>query len=152
MQEETSFGVWLRKQRRALDLSRKALADQVGCAEVTLRRIEAGTLKPSKELAGAILERLGIPQNEHTQWIAFARGNSGLPAQSFPISNKPTTNLPTPLTSFIGREKEQSEVIGLITKYRLVTLAGSGGVGKTRLSLKVGEQVMAKYRDGVWLV
>jgi len=40
MHEEISFGVWVRKQRRALDLSRQSFADQVGCAEVTLRRIE----------------------------------------------------------------------------------------------------------------
>lgn len=47
MQEEISFGVWLRKKRRGLDLSRQAFANQVGCAEVTLRQIEEGTLQPS---------------------------------------------------------------------------------------------------------
>ncbi len=41
MQEEISFGVWLRKERRALDLSRQSFASQVACVEVTLRRIEA---------------------------------------------------------------------------------------------------------------
>jgi predicted transcriptional regulator len=50
MQEEFSFGVWLRKQRRALDLTRKAFADQVGCAEITVRRIEAGTLGLSSRI------------------------------------------------------------------------------------------------------
>ena len=111
MQEEISFGIWLRKQRRALDLSRQAFADQVGCAEVTLRRIEAGTLKPSKELASILLEKLGIPETEWPQWISFARGLSGFPSQSISSSNKPITNLPAPLTTFIGREKEQSDVI-----------------------------------------
>ncbi len=51
MKEEISFGVWLRKQRRAMGLTRQAFADQVGCAEVTLRRIEAGTLQPSFEIS-----------------------------------------------------------------------------------------------------
>jgi predicted ATPase/DNA-binding XRE family transcriptional regulator len=152
MQEEISFGVWLRKQRRALDLTRQAFADQVGCAEVTLRRIEAGTLKPSKELASILLEKLGIPETEWPQWISFARGLSGFPSQSIQSSKKPITNLPALLTSFIGREKEQSEVIRLINKHRLVTLTGSGGVGKTRLSIKVGEQALGNYSDGVWLV
>ena len=152
MQEEISFGTWLRKQRRALDLSQKALADQVGCAEVTLRRIEAGRLKPSKELANLLLEKLGIPETERTQWVAFARGLTGIPLSSIPSSSKPKTNLPTPLTTFIGRQKEQSDVIGLINKHRLVTLTGPGGVGKTRLSIKVGEQVLGNYADGVWLV
>jgi|SRR5215208_3967802 len=102
MQEEISFGTWLRKQRRALDLSQKALADQVGCAEVTLRRIEAGTLKPSKELANLLLEKLGIPESERSQWISFARGLSGFSSQSVP-SSKPKSKLPASLTSFIGR-------------------------------------------------
>src|SRR5919106_4083265 len=150
MQEEISFGIWLRKQRRALDLTRQAFANHVGCAEVTLRRIEAGTLKPSKELTSIILEKLNIPEAERPQWISFARGLSGFPSQSSPSSNK--SNLPAPLTTFIGREKEQSDVVRLLRKHRLVTLTGSGGVGKTRLSIKVGEQVLGNYADGVWLV
>jgi transcriptional regulator with XRE-family HTH domain len=80
MQEEISFGAWLRKQRRALDLSQQAFADQVGCAEVTLRRIEAGRLKPSQELTNILLEKLGIPATERLLWISFARGLSGFPA------------------------------------------------------------------------
>jgi predicted ATPase/transcriptional regulator with XRE-family HTH domain len=152
MQQEISFGEWLRKQRRSLDLSRQAFAAQVGCAEVTLRRIEAGTLKPSKELANILLEKLGILETERLQWISFARGLAAFPLPSSPSSNKPITNLPAPLTTFVGREKEQADVMGLITKHRLVTLTGSGGVGKTRLSIKVGEQVFGNYADGVWLV
>ena len=152
MQQEITFGEWLRKQRRSLDLSRQAFAAQVGCAEVTLRRIEVGTLKPSKELANLLVEKLGIPEAEHSQWISFARGLSGFPLSSFPSSNESINNLPAPLTTFIGRESEQTDVINLIAKHRLVTLTGSGGVGKTRLSIKVGEQVLGNYADGVWLV
>lgn len=151
MSDELSFGKWLRKQRRALDLSRQAFADQVGCAEVTLRRIEAGTLKPSRELAGIILEKLGISEAERSQWISFARGYSGFRPRTT-ASHKLITNLPAPLTTFIGREQEQADVLRLIARYRLVTLTGSGGVGKTRLSLKVGEQIAENYADGVWLV
>jgi predicted ATPase/DNA-binding XRE family transcriptional regulator len=152
MQEEISFGFWLRKRRRALDLSQQAFAEQVGCAEVTLRRIEAGTLKPSKELASIILGILGIPENERNRWIFFARGLSGMPGASNLQPGKPASNLPAPLTTFIGREKEQSDVIRLITKNRLVTLTGPGGVGKTRLSVKVGENALGDFTDGVWLV
>jgi predicted ATPase/DNA-binding XRE family transcriptional regulator/Tfp pilus assembly protein PilF len=152
MQDEISFGKWLRKQRRVRDLTRQAFADQIGCAEVTVRRIEAGTLKPSKELAGIILKKLGIPEVERPRWISFARGLSGLPGSSLASSNKPNSNLPAPLTTFIGRENEKAEVIRLITKHRLVTLTGSGGVGKTRLSIKVGEQALEDYPDGVWLM
>src|SRR5215207_8581512 len=99
MQEEISFGTWLRKQRRALDLSRKTFADQVGCAEVTLRRIEAGTLKPSKELASILIDKLGIPEQERSQWVSFARGFTSFPTQSFPLLNNSNSNLSVPLIS-----------------------------------------------------
>jgi len=152
MQEELSFGVWLRKQRRALDLTRQAFADQVGYAEVILRRIEAGTLKPSKELTGIIQEKLGIPETELPQWISFARGLSDFPAQSLPSSNKLKSNLPALLTTFIGREKEQLDLFKLLTKDRLVTLTGPGGVGKTRLSIEAARMVQAEFQDGTFFV
>jgi predicted ATPase/DNA-binding XRE family transcriptional regulator len=152
MQDEISFGNWLRKQRRTLDLSRQAFANQVGCAEVTLRRIEAGTLKPSKDLAQTILEKLGVPKAERPQWLSFARGLAGFPLTSSSSSSKQITNLPSSLTSFIGRENEQLDVNRLISKFRLVTLTGPGGVGKTRLAIRVGEEALGNYADGVWLV
>jgi predicted ATPase/DNA-binding XRE family transcriptional regulator len=154
MTESISFGTWLRQHRRALDLTQQAFADQVGCARITLSRIEADTLRPSQQLASIILEKVGIPQMDREQWVRFARGLSGLPSKDIQstTSVRPQTNLPTSLTSFIGREKEQAEILKLITKHRLITLTGSGGVGKTRLSLKIGEQVLGDYRDGVWLV
>ena len=61
-------------------------------------------------------------------------------------------NLPEQLTSFIGREKEIEEVGELLAKTRLLTLTGSGGCGKTRLSLQVASRVLDQYRDGVWFV
>jgi predicted ATPase/DNA-binding SARP family transcriptional activator len=61
-------------------------------------------------------------------------------------------NLPFQLSNFIGREKELHEITNLIADHRLVTLTGTGGIGKTRLSLKTGEQVLDKYTNGVWLV
>jgi predicted ATPase len=63
-----------------------------------------------------------------------------------------TDNLPQRLTSFIGREQEVREVKELISNYHLVTLTGSGGVGKTRLALEVGSDLLQDYEHGVWLV
>src|SRR6266498_2593269 len=154
MIEDLSFGKWLRQRRRMLDLTQQTFADQVGCARITLSRIEADTLRPSQQLALIILEKVGISPMEHEQWVRFARGLSGLPSKAVQSSTlvRPQTNLPASLTSFIGREKEQAEIIKLITKHRLITFTGSGGVGKTRLSLKIGEHVLEDYEDGVWLV
>jgi predicted ATPase/DNA-binding SARP family transcriptional activator len=65
---------------------------------------------------------------------------------------EPKHNLSLQLSSFIGREKEQDEVIRLLEKNRLVTLAGVGGIGKTRLSLQVGQKLLNDYSDGVWFI
>jgi predicted ATPase/DNA-binding SARP family transcriptional activator len=67
-----------------------------------------------------------------------------------PITAK--QNLPSQLSTFIGRETEQEEIINLISKNRLVTLAGMGGIGKTRLALQVGQRLLNDYLHGVWFV
>ena len=61
-------------------------------------------------------------------------------------------NLPVQLTSFIGREKDIAEVKRLLASSRLVTLTGSGGAGKTRLSLQVAAEVIDDFNHGVWFV
>jgi non-specific serine/threonine protein kinase len=62
------------------------------------------------------------------------------------------TNLPEPLTLFIGRERELVEIKRLLPTTRLLTLIGIGGIGKTRLALQAAAEVMDAYRDGVWFV
>ncbi len=61
-------------------------------------------------------------------------------------------NLPIQLTSFIGREKEIEQIAQSIREHRLVTLTGSGGTGKTRLSLQVAADLTEQFADGVWFV
>jgi len=61
-------------------------------------------------------------------------------------------NLPQQVTSFVGRERELAEVIRLLRTTRLLTLLGVGGIGKTRLALQVGADVIDDYPDGVWFV
>jgi predicted ATPase/class 3 adenylate cyclase len=60
-------------------------------------------------------------------------------------------NLPVQRTSFRGRERDLEEVRSLLAQHKLLTLVGSGGVGKTRLALQVGAEVLDQYPDGVWL-
>ncbi|MHB8458894.1 MAG: ATP-binding protein [Candidatus Limnocylindrales bacterium] len=62
------------------------------------------------------------------------------------------TNLPIQLTSFVGRERELGEASELLADHRVVTLAGVGGTGKTRLMLQVAAEVVDRFRDGAWLV
>lgn len=150
--ENTSFGKWLRQRRRLLDLTQQALADEVGCARITLRRIESDALKPSKSLARILLTKLGISTTDLDMWMQFARGLSDLPDNSIDSTKQKSTNLFNAITTFLGREKELEEVTHLLSKNRLVTLTGPGGVGKTRLAQEIGRKLLPIYRDGVWMV
>jgi predicted ATPase/class 3 adenylate cyclase len=60
-------------------------------------------------------------------------------------------NLPLQLTTFVGRDEEIAKITKLLGTTRLLTLAGAGGVGKTRLALQVAADVVTEYRDGAWL-
>ena len=61
-------------------------------------------------------------------------------------------NLPQQLTSFVGRESDLAELKQLAARIRLLTLLGVGGIGKSRLSLQVGAELIEDFSDGVWLV
>jgi predicted ATPase/class 3 adenylate cyclase len=79
---------------------------------------------------------------------------SNLPAEFPPIKTLDAYrhNLPSQMTSFIGREKEMAEIKHAIGEHRLVTLTGSGGTGKTRLSLQVAADLLDQFQDGVWFI
>jgi len=66
--------------------------------------------------------------------------------------SRATNNLPSQLTSFIGRECELAETKSRLDGTRLLTLIGPGGTGKTRLSIELGSQILSTFKDGVWLV
>ena len=61
-------------------------------------------------------------------------------------------NLPSELTSFVGRDDELKAISGALPRSRLVTLVGPGGVGKTRLAIRSADRVRRAFPDGTWLV
>ena len=65
---------------------------------------------------------------------------------------RPAGNLPTPSTPFLGRRRELTEVVGLLSQQevRLLTLTGPGGSGKTRLAVRAGAEIAERYPAGVW--
>ncbi|HLZ30527.1 MAG TPA: tetratricopeptide repeat protein [Chloroflexota bacterium] len=61
------------------------------------------------------------------------------------------TNIPVSLTSFVGRERELAELTQLLEDVRLLTLVGAGGVGKTRLAMRLARNLAPSVADGVWV-
>lgn len=98
-----------------------------------------------------------LPHTEHIFQIVA----SGILTDFPPLKSVhvPPTNLPIQLSSFIGREQQIADLKRLLSLQnttaegaRLVTLTGAGGSGKTRLAIRVGDEVLAAFRDGVWFI
>ncbi|HEX9375144.1 MAG TPA: adenylate/guanylate cyclase domain-containing protein [Actinomycetota bacterium] len=91
-----------------------------------------------------------LPQPEHLYQVA----TDGLEREFAPLRTLDARhgNLPTPMTTFVGRRRVVDEIVAALRESRLVTLTGPGGTGKTRLSLQVAGRVQGSYRDGVFFV
>jgi predicted ATPase/class 3 adenylate cyclase len=86
------------------------------------------------------------PPDSEKVYRVVRSGERWLPVREIP------NNLPLQTTSFIGRERELSEIKAHLAGARLLTLLGMGGLGKTRLSLQAAAEVMAEYPDGAWFL
>ena len=164
MERRASFGYWMRRRRKALDLTQHELAQLVGCALGTIQKLEADERRPSKQLATRLAELLQIPAAERADFIKAARAELAAdqlaldePALEFAPSRSqahPPSNLPIPTTPFIGREREAATLRDLLRHHdvRLVTVSGPGGTGKTRLSLHVAAELHDWFEHGVWFI
>ncbi|MEU3254776.1 BTAD domain-containing putative transcriptional regulator [Streptomyces sp. NPDC006997] len=105
------------------------------------------------EVSAVLAEELGIDPGSELKTL-HQRMLTAAPD----LAHAPTTgarghgNLPAETTSFIGRERELARVRRLLDRSRLVTLTGVGGVGKTRLALRVARRPGSGFPDGAWLV
>lgn len=184
MEEQDSpiiFCEWLKRRRKALDLTQSELAKRAGCSIGALRKIELGDRRPSKQLAGLLAKALEIPDEDQPTFIQVARGELNLrrldklpSALARPIPNiasllqtQPDTTLeaspksPTPIhriplqtTPLIGRESEFAALERLFNdpKCRLLTLTGIGGIGKTRLAVEFALYKQREYPGGVFYI
>src|SRR6185369_11127502 len=165
MPEQYSFGYWLRLKRKALDLSREALADRVRCSVSTIRKLEDEERRPSAQIAELLADIFEIPTDERSAFLRFARGDWGSTpsardeespwrASTQEIPQHPRSNLPATFTSLIGRDKDIAAIQDYLTNpdIRLVTLIGPGGIGKTRLSIASARESLAEFPDGVFFV
>lgn len=161
MDTGVSFGIWLKRRRKSLDLTQSLLAQRVFCSLATIQKIESEERRPSHQLAELLAIALEIPAQDRPLFLQVARGERGIerlanisdPAE-WPLLSTRQNNLPIPPTPLIGRERELADLIRLIAQpdCRLLTLIGPGGVGKTRLAIAVAADRSDAFTHGVCFV
>ena len=110
---------------------------------------QADALAAYERTRSILVEELGLDPSPELAAAHQAVLVGASPAASPPKA--PRNNLPTALTSFVGRDPELERIGQLLASHRLVTLTGPGGAGKTRLSIAAAQRATAAM-SGVWLV
>ncbi|MEM8533981.1 MAG: LuxR C-terminal-related transcriptional regulator [Chloroflexota bacterium] len=154
-----AFGQWIQRRRKLLGYTQKDLAEQLVCAERTVRKIESGALRPSLEMIQRLAQVLQIAPDDYAAMVACARNHPNLlPATLMPYNTTPYVAEPqitiftaNPSTPLFGREKDIEQVRTFVcdTDHQVLTLAGAPGVGKTQLALAVAAEVGGHFADGV---
>lgn len=135
-----------------LNRTARLLAAAHGGQTLLSRAAQEGLTLPEgvslRDLGERRLRDLTLPER------IFQLVSPGLPSEFPPLRSLEVlpNNLPAQITSFIGREQDIVKIKTAIERFRLVTLTGPGGTGKTRLSIQVAAEVLEKFIDGIWLV
>jgi predicted ATPase/transcriptional regulator with XRE-family HTH domain len=154
----TSFAALLRRHRVAAVLSQEALAERAGLSVRGISDLERGVKqRPHLETVRLLSDALGLAPPERAALTAAARPATTeaapVAAPALPELRLGLTNLPIPPTALVGRDGEVAHVTALLRGgARVVTLTGPGGVGKTRLALQVGADLIDDFPHGIWFV
>jgi predicted ATPase/transcriptional regulator with XRE-family HTH domain len=159
-----SFGTWVKRRRKALDLTQQELAKQIGCSPSLIFKIESDERRPSRQMADLLAEKLDIPADQRPLFLKIARQEKSAnsldaipPLSPLAPASAPEprhTHLPVSPTSLIGREDELSLISNQLLQpsCRMLTLTGPGGIGKTRLAIEVGRNLEPHFTDGIHFI
>ncbi|MDQ5854202.1 MAG: helix-turn-helix domain-containing protein, partial [Chloroflexota bacterium] len=140
-----SYGNWVRRLRRTLDLTQTELAQRVGCAPTTIEKIEVDARRPSKAMAERLADALELAPELRPAFLRSARsgvwvGEDAVPSRSpappAAARARITGALPVAATPLIGRAREIATVCDVLGTpgVRVLALIGPGGIGKTRVA------------------
>jgi serine/threonine protein kinase/DNA-binding XRE family transcriptional regulator len=116
MNQEISFGTIIKERRQEMGLTQAELGRRVGCAAITIRKIEADSLRPSVQVAENLAVALNVPEAEHLAFVRLARAER-------PPSPLPT---PEPIPEEIGQEDLSGRAI---RGFEMAERIGTGGYG-----------------------
>jgi transcriptional regulator with XRE-family HTH domain len=97
MEEIYSFGYWVMRRRKALDLTRAELAQRISCSLETIKKIERDERRPSRQVAALLAEALAVSAEERDRFLVAARGVR--PVDSLPTAARPLPIVAWPTTS-----------------------------------------------------
>ncbi len=147
------FGLVLRRFRIDAGLTHEALAERAGLGARTISDLERGVSRAPRPDTLALLVAALELSTEHRTLLETSARQYAMPSLDLARSQPSRNRLPVQLTTFVGRERETAAVRRLLLRndIRLVTLTGPGGVGKTRLSLHLADELIDSF-DGVFVI
>ena len=151
-----AFAVLLRDHRLAAGLTQEELAERTGLSRRGISDLERGARRmPYGNTIRKLIDALDLDDAATKQLYAAARKPAGVTsrastADTVPLARVP--RLPIPVTSFVGREREVQSVVRLLSSTRLLTLVGTGGVGKTQLAAEFARVLESTLPNEVFVV
>ena len=149
MEQEGSFGQWLKRRRRLLDLTQKELARRTGCAEGTIRKIEADSRRPSKQLALLLAQHLQIPSAQQDEFVQFARAEPYTAVANAHYANLMLALSPQVADNHLLAQPSTAQPNLIAGRYSLGDEIGRGGMGIVRngRDTQTGQTVAIKMID-----